>query len=67
MNRVAVISVHTCPLAPLGGKETGGMNVYIREIARHLGRLGVRVDVFTRRQTPGVEAVVPLAPHPARP
>jgi D-inositol-3-phosphate glycosyltransferase len=62
MKRVAVISVHTCPLAPLGGKETGGMNVYIREIARHLGRLGVPVDVFTRSQTPGVPAVVSLAP-----
>jgi D-inositol-3-phosphate glycosyltransferase len=63
MKRVAVISVHTCPLAPLGGKETGGMNVYIREIARHLGRLGIAVDVFTRSQTPGVPAVVALAPN----
>jgi len=28
--RVAILSVHTCPLAALGGKETGGMNVYAR-------------------------------------
>ena len=34
-------SVHTCPLAALGGKETGGMNVYVRESARELGRMGV--------------------------
>ena len=60
--RLALISVHTCPLAALGGKETGGMNVYVREVARHLGRLGLDVDVFTRSQTPGVPEVVPLGP-----
>ena len=48
--RVAMLSVHTCPLAALGGKETGGMNVYVRELARELGRMGVEVDVFTRSQ-----------------
>ena len=62
MKRIGVISVHTCPLAALGGKETGGMNVYVREVARHLGRLGLEVDVFTRKQTPGVPTVVPLGP-----
>ena len=60
MKRIGVISVHTCPLAALGGKETGGMNVYVREVARHLGRLGLAVDVFTRKQTPGVPTIVPL-------
>jgi len=38
------------------------MNVYVREVARHLGRLGLEVDVFTRSQTPGVPPVVPLGP-----
>jgi D-inositol-3-phosphate glycosyltransferase len=47
---IAMISVHTCPLAALGGKETGGMNVYVRELARELARRGHRVDVFTRSQ-----------------
>src|SRR4029450_9874750 len=61
--RIGLISVHTCPLAALGGKETGGMNVYVREVARHLGRLGLEVDVFTRSQTPGVPEVVPLGPR----
>ncbi|PYN91419.1 MAG: glycosyltransferase family 1 protein, partial [Candidatus Rokuibacteriota bacterium] len=46
--RVAMVSVHTCPLAALGGKETGGMNVYVREVARELGRMGAEVDIFTR-------------------
>jgi D-inositol-3-phosphate glycosyltransferase len=62
MRRVAMLSVHTCPLAVLGGRETGGRNVYVREVARHLGRLGVAVDVFTRSQTPAVDRVVALGP-----
>jgi D-inositol-3-phosphate glycosyltransferase len=49
-----MISMHTCPLACpqalLGGRETGGMNVYVRELSRELGRRGKSVDVFTRFQ-----------------
>ena len=59
---VAVLSVHTCPLAALGGKETGGMNVYVRQTARELGRMGVRVDVFTRSQNATIPRVVALGP-----
>ncbi|HEV8585224.1 MAG TPA: glycosyltransferase [Methylomirabilota bacterium] len=59
--RVAMLSVHTCPLAALGGKETGGMNVYVRELARELSRMGVAVDVFTRSQNPAIPRVVSLA------
>jgi D-inositol-3-phosphate glycosyltransferase len=58
--RLALLSVHTCPLAALGGKETGGMNVYVRELARELGQLGYEVDVFTRSQDPAIPEVVPL-------
>lgn len=50
IQRVALLSVHTCPLALLGGKKTGGMNVYVRELARALDAWGVTVDVFTRSQ-----------------
>ena len=60
--RVAVLSTHTCPLAPLGGWETGGMNVYVRELGRALGARGVGVDVFTRRQSSDVPDVVEYAP-----
>ena len=59
--RVAILSVHTCPLAVLGGKETGGMNVYVRELARELGRMGVRADIFTRSQNPTIPRVVTIA------
>ena len=58
--RLAFLSVHTCPLAALGGKESGGMNVYVRELARELGRSGFEVDVFTRSQDPAIPRVVSL-------
>jgi len=61
--RVAMISVHACPLAPPGAWETGGMNVYIREVARHLSNLGVEVDVFTRRQGPEGPDILQFAEH----
>jgi D-inositol-3-phosphate glycosyltransferase len=60
--RLAVLSVHTCPLAPLGGWETGGLNVYVREVSRELARRGVQVDIFTRRQIDHTADVVDLAP-----
>ena len=47
---ICMLSVHTCPLATLGGKETGGMNVYVRDLSRELARLGHQVDIFTRSQ-----------------
>lgn len=50
IRRVAMLSVHTCPLALLGGKKTGGMNVYVRDLSRELGRRDIHVDVFTRSQ-----------------
>lgn len=56
--QIAMLSYHTCPLATLGGKDTGGMNVYVREIARQLGVMGVRVDVFTRSQDEHVPHVL---------
>ena len=56
--RIAMLSYHTCPLAILGGKDTGGMNVYVRELTRHLGQQGVHVDVFTRSQDEHVPHVL---------
>ncbi|MEK7879652.1 MAG: glycosyltransferase, partial [candidate division NC10 bacterium] len=61
--RVAVLSVHTCPLAALGGKETGGMNVYVREMSRQLGWMGLHVDVFTRSQNSEIARVVEMGPN----
>lgn len=58
MLRVAMLSYHTCPLATLGGKDTGGMNVYVRELTRQLGKMGIHVDVFTRSQDDHVPHVL---------
>ncbi len=55
---IAMLSFHTCPLAVLGGKDTGGMNVYVREITRQLGSMGIHVDVFTRSQNEHVPHVL---------
>ena len=55
---VAMLSYHTCPLAILGGKDTGGMNVYVRDLTHELGRIGVHVDVFTRSQDEHVPHIV---------
>ena len=55
---IAMISYHTCPLAMLGGKNTGGMNVYVRELTRFLGRQDVHVDVFTRSEDEHVPSVL---------
>jgi D-inositol-3-phosphate glycosyltransferase len=61
-SRIAVLSMHTSPLAPLGGSKAGGMNFYVRQVASQLGGSGLEVDVFTRRDDPGAPEVVELAP-----
>lgn len=56
--RVAMFSLHTSPIAQLGRtRDAGGMNVYIRELARELGRGGIYVDIFTRRSHPETPAI----------
>jgi len=61
MYRIAFLSYHTSPLAPLGGRETGGLNVYVRELALELAARGHDVDIYTRRADPDAPEVVPLA------
>ena len=48
VSRVALLSVHTCPLDQPGMGDSGGMNVYVRSVARRLAEMGVAVDIFTR-------------------
>lgn len=59
--RIAMLSVHTCPLATLGGKKTGGMNVYVRELSKELSKCGIWVDVFTRSEDACVPHVNDIA------
>lgn len=52
--RICLLSYHSCPLAAPGGKQTGGMNVYVRELARQLGRRGYIVDAYTRSESAAI-------------
>lgn len=61
--RIAMLCVHTSPLAQPGGRESGGMNVYVREIAVALGERGYAVDVFTRRASAEAPDVQPIGPN----
>ncbi|MHB8375807.1 MAG: glycosyltransferase [Dehalococcoidia bacterium] len=61
--RIAVLSVHTSPLAAPGGRETGGMNVYVRELSRELGARGYAVDVYTRRTSAQAPETQPIGPN----
>ncbi|MBU0698137.1 MAG: glycosyltransferase [Proteobacteria bacterium] len=47
---IAMISLHSSPIGELGTRDTGGMSVYISELARELGRRGHRIDIFTCRR-----------------
>jgi D-inositol-3-phosphate glycosyltransferase len=58
-----MLSVHTCPLANLGGRDTGGMNVYVRELGRELARRAIDVDIFTRLRFEGAPRIVNDVPH----
>jgi len=61
---IAMLSVHTSPLAqPGSARDAGGMNVYIRELARELGRSHLSIDIFTRRTRPDQPEIVLLAPR----
>jgi D-inositol-3-phosphate glycosyltransferase len=60
IHRIAMLSLHTSPLATLGGKETGGMNVYVRDLTQELSQRGVEVDVYTRSQNPTTPRIQPL-------
>jgi D-inositol-3-phosphate glycosyltransferase len=54
IERVAFLSIHTCPLTVPGSGNAGGMNVYIDELAGALAARGVAVDVFTARRDANV-------------
>lgn len=62
MRRLAMLSMHTSPLAQPGAGDSGGMNVYVRELASALAQAGVPVDVFTRRSDDAAPEVVDVEP-----
>jgi len=44
---IAMLSLHSSPIGPIGTQDTGGMSVYVRELSRWLGASGHRIDIFT--------------------
>ena len=58
---VAMVSVHTSPVASPGSADAGGMNVYIANVARALGAQGHRVELLTRRDHSDTPLVADVA------
>ena len=63
MQRVAVLSMHTSPLAQPGIGDGGGMNVYVRELVSGLASQGVECTTYTRRWNDALPRVVEVEPH----
>jgi D-inositol-3-phosphate glycosyltransferase len=62
MRRLAILSLHTSPLAQPGTGDSGGMNVYVRELAAAVARSGADCDVFTRASSPEQPSVLEVEP-----
>ena len=61
--KVAMISMHASPVAELGGYKSGGMNLYVKEIALRLSKLGVKVDIYTRNDRDNSVEILELGPN----
>jgi D-inositol-3-phosphate glycosyltransferase len=62
VQRVAAISLHTSPLAQPGTGDSGGMNVYVREMVSSLAQAGVECTTYTRADRAGLPAEVLVEP-----
>lgn len=63
MGRAAFITVHACPLAAPGQGKSGGMNVYVRQLAAALGEMGTQVDIFTREHAGVANRIETIGPN----
>lgn len=62
MHSVAIVSLHSSPLVQPGSGDSGGMNVYVRELAASLAQAGVRSDVYVRRWQHDLPDVIDVEP-----
>jgi D-inositol-3-phosphate glycosyltransferase len=62
MRTLAVLSLHTSPLAQPGTGDSGGMNVYVRELVSSLAQAGVESEVYVRRWHDDLPEVVEVEP-----
>ena len=63
VERAAFITLHACPLAAPGQGKSGGMNVYVRQLATALGEMGMKIDIFTREHLDVVNRVETIGPN----
>jgi D-inositol-3-phosphate glycosyltransferase len=63
VRRAAVISLHTSPLLQPGSGDSGGMNVYVRELVSSLSQTGVECITFTRADREGLAHEVQVEPN----
>jgi D-inositol-3-phosphate glycosyltransferase len=63
IKRIAMVSVHGCPMVTPGMRFAGGMNVYLRDIAPAIAAAGVAVDVYTRSHHAGGPEVFDIGPN----
>lgn len=63
MLKVAMISLHTSPLLQPGSGDSGGMNVYVREMVSSLSQAGLECTTYTRADRPGLPREVQIEPN----
>ena len=63
VGRAAFITLHACPLAAPGQGKSGGMNVYVRQLAAALGNMGMPIDIFTREHADVVNRIEHIGPN----
>jgi D-inositol-3-phosphate glycosyltransferase len=62
LRRLAVLSMHTSPLAQAGAADAGGMNVYVRELVSALAQAGIDCTTYVRRWHPDLPDLVDVEP-----
>lgn len=60
--KIAILSLHTSPLSQPGVGDSGGMNVYVREMAAALAHSGSECRVYVRRGQKGLPDEVAIEP-----
>lgn len=60
---IALISLNADPAAEVIKQDVGGQNVYVRNVAEVLAKLGWQIDMFTRKANPNEPTIVQHSPY----
>jgi D-inositol-3-phosphate glycosyltransferase len=58
--KIALISYWTCPLERVGVLSAGGMNIYVLNLSNYLGKMGHKIDIYTRVHKTNDEKIIKL-------